>query len=312
MPEDFDDDTQNEIKSFTPEKITSAGLFGLKESIINAGKEKSRLKGQFNSDKSARSNAKILLFLSRLIVIGFFVAWFKNNYQEKNAIFASSEEVYKNFSLEVDFNFDDKIKSSYMAFKNSFDKVCDSEKIWDITSAQFNDKVKTRSVAEEAINRKAVKFTTGTLDFIHTKYEAFKLNNVNGGDIYIYPGFVVMLGSHNDDFGLVDLRDIKLEHCNQQFIEEENVPYDAEVIDKTWKYANKNGSRDKRYSDNCEIPIVLYYKITIRSSSGVNECYQFSNAKFGRNFSSEFEKYLNVLSSLKWSGKEDVSGIPRI
>ncbi len=54
------------------------------------------------------------------------------------------------------------------------------------------------------------------------------------------------------------------------FIESQIVPSDTVVTGYTWKYVNKNGSPDKRFQDNCQIPVCRYAKIQITSSSGMN------------------------------------------
>ncbi len=35
------------------------------------------------------------------------------------------------------------------------------------------------------------------------------------------------------------------------------------MVGSTWKYANKGGSRDKRYKDNREIPVMEYGELTL-------------------------------------------------
>ena len=40
-----------------------------------------------------------------------------------------------------------------------------------------------------------------------------------------------------------------------------SVPADAQIVGETWKYVNKDGSRDKRFSNNEKLPIALYADI---------------------------------------------------
>ncbi|MBO7149343.1 MAG: hypothetical protein J6V71_00460 [Clostridia bacterium] len=62
-----------------------------------------------------------------------------------------------------------------------------------------------------------------------------------------------------------------------RFVESEKVPSDAKVIDKTWKYVNKSGAADKRFSDNRQLPVCLYGKLTIQSKIN-NIVLMFSNS----------------------------------
>ena len=52
-------------------------------------------------------------------------------------------------------------------------------------------------------------------------------------------------------------------------------PYSPQL--QAWAKANKNGSRDMRFVNNHQIPIVRYASLTLKSESGLWEEFQFSN-----------------------------------
>jgi hypothetical protein len=81
----------------------------------------------------------------------------------------------------------------------------------------------------------------------------------------------------------------------QSFIEEETVPTDAELIGQTWKKANKDGSPDRRFANNYQIPIVNYGDFRLRSPSGLNEAYMISNERLARGFAEAFLNYQRAL-----------------
>ena len=92
-------------------------------------------------------------------------------------------------------------------------------------------------------------------------------------------------------FGLVDIRSVTLDYNSVSFIEEETVPTDAELIGHTWKKANKDGSPDRRFANNYQIPILKYGDIRFTSRSGLNEAYMISNERLARGFAEAFSKY---------------------
>jgi DNA-directed RNA polymerase subunit RPC12/RpoP len=49
------------------------------------------------------------------------------------------------------------------------------------------------------------------------------------------------------------------------------------VVGQTWAKINKDGTRDKRFADNYEIPIALYGELTLKSDTGLWEKFLFSN-----------------------------------
>lgn len=63
---------------------------------------------------------------------------------------------------------------------------------------------------------------------------------------------------------------------DSNFIEEGQVPRDAQIIRHTWKHPIKNGGPDRRFRDNRQIPVCRYEVMHLRSSSGVNDLVEFS------------------------------------
>ena len=118
--------------------------------------------------------------------------------------------------------------------------------------------------------------------------------NANGGDIYIYPAFLAIVDS-NKKFGLVDIRELDFSFHGQRFIESENVPKDAEVVDHTWAKVNKNGTPDKRFKGNYQIPICKYGEIELTSSTGLNEAYSISNYVKSENFANSMLEYQKII-----------------
>lgn len=61
--------------------------------------------------------------------------------------------------------------------------------------------------------------------------------------------------------------------------------------------SNKDGSRDKRYTDNYQIPVVQYGELHLSSKSGLNEVYMLSNPEPAFNFKIMFDEYKQVLAN---------------
>ena len=48
------------------------------------------------------------------------------------------------------------------------------------------------------------------------------------------------------------------------------------MVRKVWAKSNKNGTRDRRFKDNRELPVMLYGEMTLRAAGGLNEALMFS------------------------------------
>jgi hypothetical protein len=291
---------EREIQSYNPELITSETLFGLKETIVKAREVKAELLEESRKANTRKNWALLLNLLCYLLIFGIFVKKPRYYYQAKKANFVESDCEYRNFKLTIDYNFDQAILNDYTTFKNTFIQATSSNRIWDITSEKDVDRVRERSLASSQVRRATVSFSTGSLDFIDSPHDALIFQNNNGGDLYFYPGFILMMNKISKDFGLIDYRHFKLQSKGIHFTETETVPSDAKIEGNTWRYVNKNGSPDRRFKDNYQIPIASYWGVDLQSASGLNESYMFSNAEYGRQLADAIIKYQQTLQSLKW------------
>jgi hypothetical protein len=75
----------------------------------------------------------------------------------------------------------------------------------------------------------------------------------------------------------VSYESLDISFAPTRFIEDNEVPSDAKVIDRTWRFVNKKGGPDRRFSNNRQLPIAQYGAIELRSPTGLNIHLQVSN-----------------------------------
>lgn len=63
-------------------------------------------------------------------------------------------------------------------------------------------------------------------------------------------------------------------------------PRDSKVINYTWQYVNNNGSPDKRFKNNRQLPVCLYGRISFKSEDGFNTIIYCSNIEKAKEFHS--------------------------
>ena len=292
---------ETEIKSYNPEFLTSDSMLALKKSILGAEKVKKEMFEEWQQAHSSKNSTLFFLIILHFVIIGFFLKGLKQKYREKKLFAENLKKDYENFSLELDFNFDKEKLNDYITIRKYFDEMSKSNKIWDVTSYRETDRYHERTIATKTITRQPVQFYHQTLDFIKTPYDAMVLGNANGGNLYIYPGFVIVKESSSTDFGIIDLKNISFIYSDSSFIEEETVPSDLKNIGYTWKYCNKNGSPDRRYANNYQIPIQQYGKIVISSSEGLNEEFMISNSDATNLFTTNLYNFIALLNKMNWN-----------
>jgi hypothetical protein len=95
--------------------------------------------------------------------------------------------------------------------------------------------------------------------------------------------------------GAVTYRTLDVTASQQRFIEESGVPSDATVVDRTWRYVNRNGGPDRRFNDNPQLPICLYDELVLRTHSGLHEVVQVSRSGIGEGFVAAIRHLANVV-----------------
>jgi len=78
-----------------------------------------------------------------------------------------------------------------------------------------------------------------------------------------------------------------------RFVEDDDVPSDAQVVDRTWRYVNKNGTPDRRFANNRHLPVVLYSQLDIFSQSGLNIALESSNPSKAAAFKVGLDTYIS-------------------
>lgn len=79
-------------------------------------------------------------------------------------------------------------------------------------------------------------------------------------------------------FSDIDYRDIRAFHDRTRFIERSTPPGDAVLVDTTWQYVNVNGGPDRRFNNNRQLPVMLYGRLILTSTQGLQWIVQASRA----------------------------------
>lgn len=305
----FRPEMYNEVLEFSDnifssdiQEITSQNMQGIKEAIILAHEQRKDLLKDLLKIQATLGSSKLKLGLSYFLIYGFI----KKNVPEniKINIEAQTEAIKQtknqidNCFVKLEIDFEPEIKEKYQALVEAFKKLTTSQKIWDVTSAHYQDRVVARSSASTLVKKRDVRFQLKSLPDIKSDFDALYFQNANGADLYFYPSFIVMYSNKNN-FALIGIDEIILNQSFIRFTETGTIPKDSKIIDRTWAKVNKNGTPDKRFKGNYQIPVVRYGEIKLRTKTGLNEEYEFSNYEFTEEFGKAFEKYQTVIKSIE-------------
>lgn len=160
-------------------------------------------------------------------------------------------------------------------------------KIWQVNSIYDKD-AKDRSGAAHSINRSIIQIQEKQPLFLRTNVPCY-LIKLKNEQIYILPDKLLI--EKNMRVGALDWKDIEIT-VDDTVVIEDSVQKDAEVISETWRYVNKDGSRDKRFKGNYRRYRCRYGVLKFESEQGFNTVLYISNVNKAKEF-------LNILRNNK-------------
>lgn len=177
--------------------------------------------------------------------------------------------------IDVNYEFDDDSKANYERAYNSWMQIMKCKKVWQVLTSKNIQNSKVAGGAGVGIKRKEVKILPKAPYFLNINMQPFGIK-LKGSKIYFLPDKLLVIKGYKA--GAVDYKDLNMGIGVTNFLESSGVPKDAKVVGKQWLKVNKNGTPDKRYKDNRQIPVCEYGEIQIISGNALDMTIMFSKS----------------------------------
>jgi hypothetical protein len=278
----------NEIHSASTETLTSKALEQLRSLLADAYDEQHELQQEL---AVAEAEAKTATTRYQKWERGFlFKHLLKQSFASRKETSANAvgrleelQEQLRLTTIATEIAVDREQAEPYYLMRDRFASLSESQRIWNVMSEKMIDRIAARSHASKEVARTLVPFSLSSCDLMQWEQMVPHLPNLTGGDMYIYPGFVLYRES-KQAFALIDFRDVTLRFVTTHFTESDPVPSDSLIVGQTWAKCNKDGSPDRRFSNNYQIPLVLYGTLMFSTRDGLDVRYICSNARSGEEF----------------------------
>lgn len=178
---------------------------------------------------------------------------------------------------------------------------------WQVNTIQANSSTKTNAGASRSVEKKPVKFLKKKPFFLKTDATCYYIKLLKD-DVYILPDRLIVKGKKG--WGVVEYSEMSIDVGNVIFIENGATPKDAEIVGYTWQYVNKNGSPDKRYSNNRQLPKCNYGTLAFKSGTGLNVIIYISNVNNARQFSNIVKKMIDETEQIRKTEQKQIQSIP--
>lgn len=185
--------------------------------------------------------------------------------------------------VDLEYSFDAEAEEEHTRRIDAWTILAEGDKEWQITSEQFNSNRKVNAGANRSINRIPCSIKKGRPFYIKTNVETVEIK-LKKETLIILPDKVFVIRGRK--VGLVDYKDFNISVSSSNFCENEKVPGDARVVGSTWQYVNANGTPDRRYKNNRQIPVCLYGTVRLFSAggAGINVELMTSNIQKAQDF----------------------------
>jgi hypothetical protein len=154
-------------------------------------------------------------------------------------------------------------------------------KEWQVIQGPTTADTRTNAEVEEDVNRMPCSLKQGTPYYIKTNVDCIQLK-LRDETLLFLPDKVFII--RKDKVVMENYSDVQFRTGQANFVESEAVPSDAKVVGNSWRYTNSNGTPDRRYPNNRQLPVCLYGVVRISSLNGLNVELQVSNVQKSQGF----------------------------
>ena len=284
------------IQSSGTSVLTSEGLTGFKEALGRAQRQYSEVE----RDRNGAAAQEVIAvegyrkwqngwLFKRLMKARF--ASLSSAAEEATALRKELDDQLELSKLQTQFEMPEGVAHTFSRLVDDFVALSRSQRIWDNTAHRATNKVVERTTASRIIDLKPVSFSLGRCGVIVTNAPVPKMQNANGGDIFLYPGFIVYMVSEVT-YALIEYSELNMVMSRTRFHEEAAVPSDAEQVAITWAKCNKDGTPDRRFNNNYQIPVMQYALFVLQTTRGLNEEYLVSNVAASEAFMRSWHAHL--------------------
>jgi hypothetical protein len=182
--------------------------------------------------------------------------------------------------------------------------LANCQRLWAMVDSRdvvSNYEAKRSAGASSIVNRTPAIAGTGSPPWVDTNVTTPMLK-ARGMSLYFLPDGVLIYDASG--VGHIAYNDVHFDFGTARYIETQGVPNDSTIADSTWRYVNKSGEPDRRFSNNSEIPICSYGQVTIRSPVGLELLLHTSKEDSAEQFARTLHQASTLLTPSDTDGED--------
>ena len=173
------------------------------------------------------------------------------------------------------------VEASFRLFTQWGEALASCRRVWHVAAEGRVYDPKYHAGASALVQRSAMTVRNAAPPFVRTNIPVLSIAT-GRRTLYFLPDHVLVYDGAS--IGAVGYASLDVAAVQQRFIESESLPGDATVVDWTWRYVNRSGGPDRRFSNNPRIPVCLYDELHFRTASGLHDVVQLSRSGVAEGF----------------------------
>lgn len=190
------------------------------------------------------------------------------------------------------YGFDAELERAYEQLHAAGMRLAECAAVWHVAASGRVYDPKYHAGAGYLLKRSRTFIRKAAPPYVKTNIETLALG-VGRQTLYFFPDRILVYDKSG--IGAIAYSDLNIDISITHFIENDAVPRDAKIVDRTWRYVNKSGGADRRFKNNRQLPICLYQEVKLSSRSGLNELVQLSKCDVAEGFRVAVSSLSNVL-----------------
>lgn len=209
----------------------------------------------------------------------------------------------KCFRAEINYELDETANNKWKDFISSVDLLRNSKKVWLIESKVNVFDTKHNAGAGQNIKRSDIK-TIRQIKPQKNNSAKIKCDNsivemkTQKCKIIFLPNLIVVINGRSVTG--YSYKNLSISASSTRFVENSSVtvPKDAQILEWTWQYVNRNGGPDMRYKQNPKLPVCKYGTLKLSSENGLALEFYISNSNISTILENSWNEYASHITNV--------------
>jgi len=151
--------------------------------------------------------------------------------------------------------------------------------VWQVNDV-FAAVRRTNACASRTVGRTKLSVKRRKPYFLRTNANCYYIK-LKSEKLYVLPDTLLLVKKKK--LSSIAMKDLDITVSDTRFVEN-TAPKDAEIIDYSWQYVNKDGTPDRRFNNNFKLPVCRYGVLDFQTPAGFHTRLHLSKIQSAMNF----------------------------